>query len=208
MRFSTVLKLGPNREMTREGFTLFRNVSVARIGVQVYGKDEGTGVDPGPDGLIHITRTAEEVFRPETLESGNGKSLVILHPDEGDDPIPPQYDVTPENWQSLTHGVMFNMRRGFGEQKDESVCDVMIYTPEAVREIDLGMREVSLGYVADYFQTGPGRGEQRNIYINHLALLPKGRCGAACAFRDKAGAQKSLSTIVLDSLLAAFRTAR
>jgi hypothetical protein len=35
MRFNTILKLGPNREMTKEGFTLFRNVSVSRTGEQV-----------------------------------------------------------------------------------------------------------------------------------------------------------------------------
>jgi uncharacterized protein len=193
MRFNTILKLGPNREKTREGFTLFRNVSISRVGVQIYGPDEGTGIEPGPDGFIHITRTSEEVFRPETLASGNGKSLVILHPDE---------DVTPENWRELTNGVMFNVRRGSGEQSDESVCDLMVYTDEALREIDLGMREVSLGYDADYFQTGPGRGEQRNIYINHVALVPKGRCGASCAVRDSA--QKAFSIPLLDSWLAAF----
>jgi hypothetical protein len=182
MRFNTILKLGPNREMTKEGFTLFRNVSVSRTGEQVYGPDEGTGIKPGPDGFIHITRTPEEVFRPETLESGNGKSLVILHPEE---------DVSPENWRALTHGVMFNMRRGTGEQRDESVCDLMVYTPEAVREIDLNMREVSLGYDADYYQTGPGRGEQRNYYINHVALVPAGRCGSSCAVRDHAHEEKN-----------------
>jgi hypothetical protein len=182
MRFNTILKLGPNREMTKEGFTLFRNVSVSRTGEQVYGPDEGTGIEPGPDGLIHITRTPEEVFRPETLESGNGKSLVILHPEE---------DVSPENWRALTHGVMFNMRRGTGEQRDESVCDLMVYTPEAVREIDLNMREVSLGYDADYYQTGPGHGEQRNYYINHVALVPAGRCGSSCAVRDHAHEEKN-----------------
>jgi uncharacterized protein len=177
MRFNTILKLGPNREMTKEGFTLFRNVSVSRTGEQIYGPDEGTGIEPGPDGLIHITRTPEEVFRQETLDSGNGKSLVILHPEE---------DVSPANWRELTHGVMFNMRRGTGDQRDESVCDLMVYTPEAVREIDLNLREVSLGYDADYFQTAPGRGDQRNFYINHVALVPAGRCGASCAVRDHA----------------------
>jgi hypothetical protein len=182
MRFNTILKLGPNREMTKEGFTLFRNVSVSRTGEQVYGPDEGTGIEPGPDGLIHITRTPEEVFRQETLDSGNGKSLVILHPED---------DVSPENWRTLTHGVMFNMRRGTGDQRDESVCDLMVYTPEAVHEIDLNMREVSLGYDADYFQTAPGRGEQRNCYINHVALVPAGRCGASCAVRDHAHEEKN-----------------
>lgn len=195
MQFNTILKLGPNRERTREGFTLFRNVSVSRTGVQIYGADELTGIQPGPDGLVYISRTPEEVFRPETLDSGNGKSFVILHPEE---------DVTPVNWRDLTHGVMFNMRRGSGEQKDDSVCDVMVYTDELLREIDLGMREVSLGYDADYFETGPGRGEQRNIYINHVALVPSGRCGPRCAVTDHRGPPQSENTrLVLDAIRAA-----
>jgi putative transposase len=40
--------------VTKEGFTLFRNVSVSRTGEQIYGPDEGTGIELGPDGLIHI----------------------------------------------------------------------------------------------------------------------------------------------------------
>jgi hypothetical protein len=177
MRFYTTLKLGPNRELTREGFTVFRNVSVSRVGAQVYGPDEGTSIEPGPDGLIHIIRTPEEVFRRETLESANGKALVIYHPND---------DVTPENWRDLSHGFMANARRGTGAQEDETVADIFVTSNEAVREIDLGMRELSLGYDADYFQTAPGRGEQRNIYVNHLALVPKGRCGSVCAVRDNA----------------------
>jgi uncharacterized protein len=192
MRFNTILKLGPNREKTREGFTLWRNVSVSRVGVQIYGPDEDTGIEPGPDGFIHLMRTPEEVFRPETLDSANGKSFTLLHPEE---------DVTPANWRDLTHGIMFNARRGTGIQSDESVVDVMVYTDDLVRQIDLGMREVSLGYDADNFQTGPGRGEQRDIYINHVALVPKGRCGGSCAVRDSA--HRSFSIPLLDSWLTA-----
>jgi len=143
MRFYTTLKLGPNREKTWDGFTVFRNVSVSRVGEQVYGPDEGIGVAPGPDGLIRIMRKPEEVFRQETLDSGNCKSLVIDHPDNEDESIP---DVRPENWRELTHGVMVNLRRGTGDQSEESVADIFIGSDEVLREIDLGLRELSLGY--------------------------------------------------------------
>lgn len=198
MRFYTTLKLGPNREMTRDGFTVFRNVSVSRTGEQIYGPSENTGIEPGPDGLVHIMRTPEQVFRPETLDSGNCKSLCIDHPDD---------DVVPENWRTLTHGFMVNLRRGTGDQQDESVADIFVGSPEAVREIDLGLREVSLGYDADYFQTGPGHGEQRNIFINHVALVEAGRCGSRCAIRDhkpKEGCMKNKKSF-LDRILAAVK---
>lgn len=176
MRFHTTLKLGPNREQTREGFTLFKNVPIARTGEQIYGPDE-VDVPAGPDGLVHIDRPAREVFRAETLDSCNGKSLVINHPID---------DVDLDNWQSLTHGVMFNVRRGSGEISDHQVADILVTTRQAVQEIDSGTREVSLGYDADYFDLGEGRGEQRGITVNHIALVPSGRCGGSCAFRDHA----------------------
>jgi hypothetical protein len=195
MRFHTILKLGPNREVTKEGFTVFRNVSISRVGEQVYGPNEGTGIEPGPDGLIHITRTPDEVFRQEALDSCNGKSLVIDHPDD---------DVTPENWRTLSNGFMVNARRGTGDQRDECVADVFVTTPEAIAELDSGMREVSLGYDADYFETGPGRGDQRNYYINHLALVEAGRCGSRCAFKDHAiNPKENIMSKIWDRLQAA-----
>src|SRR5580704_15675345 len=142
MRFYTTLKLGPNREKTPEGFTLFRNVAISRTGWQTYGAAELPGIEAGPDGLIHIYRSPEEVFRPDTIASCNGKSLVIEHPEE---------DVAPHNWRDLTNGFMFDARRGAGDQKEECVADILVTTLEALADIDADMREVSLGYDADYF---------------------------------------------------------
>jgi len=175
MRFYTVLKLGPNREITPEGFTLFRNVTIARTGEQIYGPGE-VDIPAGDDGVVHVMRTPEEVFRPRTLESIAGKPLVIDHPMD---------DVTPANWQHLAHGVLLDPRRGSGDQKDDTVGDLLVCTAQALAEIDGGKREISLGYDADYYQTGPGRGEQRNIIVNHVALVNEGRCGGRCAVRDK-----------------------
>ena len=174
MRFYTTVKLGPNREITPAGFTLFKNVSIARIGEQIYGPDE-TDIEPGDDGLVYITRTPEEVFRPETMQSFNGAPFTIDHPLE---------DVSPHNWQTLANGFFVDVRRGTGDQKDEMVGDLLVTTAYALAEIDSGTREVSAGYDADYFQTGVGRGEQRNIVGNHVALVEAGRCGSRCAIRD------------------------
>jgi uncharacterized protein len=182
MRFYTTVKLGPNRELLPSGFTLFRNVSVARTGEQTYGPEE-VGIDPGPDGLVYIDRTPEEVFRPESVDSLNAATYVIDHPIE---------DVSPDNWQHLAHGMFFNARRGSGEQKDELVADLVVTTAYGLSQIDNGKREISLGYDADYFKTGDGRGEQRNIIINHGASVDDGRCGERCAVRDHACGRKGV----------------
>jgi hypothetical protein len=193
MEFFTTLQLGPHREVTKEGFTLFRDVSISRTGEQIYGPGE-TSIEPGPDGLVRIIRRPEEVFSPETLASCNGKSLVIDHPED---------DVTPENWTQLTQGFMVNARRGSGDQRDECVADVLVTTMQAIQEIDSGKREVSLGYDADYFKTGDGIGEQRNLLINHIALVDAGRCGSRCAIRDKA--HKGDKSMKLKDRIAAFK---
>jgi len=175
MLFHTIVKLGPNRELTPAGFTLFKNVSIARTGERIYGPGE-TEIERGPDGRVHITRSPEEVFRPETLASFNGAPFTIDHPID---------DVTPENWQDLTHGFFVNVRRGDGEQKNQMVGDLLVTTKYALAQIDSGSGEVSAGYDAEYVQTGEGAGIQRNILGNHIALVDEGRCGPSCAIRDR-----------------------
>jgi hypothetical protein len=176
MRFYTTVKLGPNREITPAGFTLFKNVSIARTGVMIYGPGE-TDIDPGPDGRVYVTRTPEEAFRSETLSSFNGAPFVIDHPID---------DVDPNNWQELANGFFVDVRRGSGDQKDEMVGDLLVTTAHALAEIDSGTGEISAGYDAEYRKIGEGRGEQFNIIGNHVALVEKGRCGSRCTIRDKA----------------------
>ncbi|WP_454763335.1 DUF2213 domain-containing protein [Cupriavidus campinensis] len=176
MRFYTVQKLGPKRSLTPEGFLLCEEVPVARTGEMLYGPGE-VPVEPGPDGLIRISRTPEEVFRAETMASCMGKDATLDHPDDF---------VQPSNYAALTQGVMLNPRRGTGLADDLLVADLLIKHPDAIKAVqDEHIEEVSLGYEADYIQVSPGRGEQRNIVVNHVALVERGRCGPRCAIGDK-----------------------
>jgi len=176
MRFYTVQKLGPKRSLTPEGFLLCEEVPVARTGEMLYGPGE-VPVEPGPDGLIRISRTPEEVFRAETLASCIGKPVTLDHPDDF---------VTPANFATLGKGAMLNLRRGTGIADDLLVADLMVTDQQAIDAIQTdGIEEVSLGYEADYEQVSPGRGVQRNIVVNHVALVERGRCGPRCAIGDK-----------------------
>ncbi|WP_313817890.1 DUF2213 domain-containing protein [Cupriavidus sp.] len=176
MRFYTVQKLGPKRSLTPEGFLLCEEVPVARTGEMLYGPGE-VPVEPGPDGLIRISRTPEEVFRAETLASCIGKPVTLDHPDDF---------VTPANFAALGKGAMLNLRRGTGIADDLLVADLMVTDQQAIHAIQTdGIEEVSLGYEADYEQVSPGRGVQRNIVVNHVALVERGRCGPRCAIGDK-----------------------
>lgn len=176
MRFYTVQKLGPKRSLTPEGFLLCEEVPVARTGEMIYGPGE-VPVEPGPDGLIRISRTPDEVFRPETLASCIGKPVTLDHPEDF---------VTPANFAALGKGSMLNLRRGTGIEDDLLIADLLITDQTAIDAIqDDGIEEVSLGYEADYEQVSPGRGVQRNIVVNHVALVERGRCGPRCAIGDK-----------------------
>lgn len=176
MRFFTVQKLGPKRSLTPEGFLLCEDVPVARTGVMEYVQGE-VPVEAGLDGLIRISREPDEVFRTETLASCVGKPVTVDHPDEF---------VNPSNFSQLAKGSMMNVRRGTDEQSDLIVCDLLITAADAIKAVqDDEIEEVSLGYEADYEQISPGRGVQRNIVVNHVAIVPRGRCGPRCAIGDK-----------------------
>src|SRR6476659_7186605 len=110
MRFYAPTVIGSKQSLTPEGFLLCRDVVLARTGEMLYGPNE-TGVAPGMDGLCHIERSEEEVFRPETIASFNGKPFV-------DAPGHPSEDVNPDNWKAYTKGVVMDPRRGSGAEDD------------------------------------------------------------------------------------------
>ncbi|WP_232734899.1 DUF2213 domain-containing protein [Achromobacter ruhlandii] len=185
MPFYTVEKLGEKQELTNEGFLLCRDVPIARIGELLYADGE-VPVEATPDGLIKINRSPEEVFRPETIASFEGKPVTLDHPDDF---------ITPETWRQLAVGTVQNVRQGQGIENDYLFADLLITDAQAIEDIRSGLREVSCGYEADYEQVEPGRGEQRNIIGNHVALVERGRCGPRCAIGDKEPSMKKKTLV-------------
>ena len=204
MKFHVTEKLGPKQSLTPEGFLLCLDVALARTGMMIYGPNE-TPIEEGDDGLVRIFRDDAEVFNEITLASANGKPVVNEHPDS---------DVTPDNWVQLAKGICLNPRRGEGAYDDLMIGDLLITVPEEIEAVQAGLREISLGYEADYEATGPGAGKQTNIIINHIALVESGRCGPRCAIGDQKTEVKPLLTKepemasknkVLDMLMKAFK---
>jgi hypothetical protein len=171
----TTARLSAKQSLTPEGFLLCKDVPIARIGDMIYAAGE-VPVEPRPDALIVISRTPEEVFRTETMASFEGKPVTLGHPDEF---------VGPESWNALSVGTVTNVRRGTGIEDDYLFADLLVTSKAAIDEVQNGLREVSCGYEADYEQLEPGRGVQRNIVGNHVALVERGRCGPRCAIGDE-----------------------
>ena len=176
LHFTTEL-LGPNREKTPEGFLLCRNVPIARTGMQLYGSGETPVEDDESGQGVRIHRRPEDVFRPETMNSFNGKPVVIDHPED---------DVTPDNWKDLAVGVTLDTRQGVGAENDLLMADLLITDKDAIRAIlEEGLDQVSCGYEAEYEEEKPGVGYQVEILGNHVALVEAARCGPRCSIRDE-----------------------
>lgn len=174
MKYYAPTKLSDNIHETPEGFLLCVGVPIARTGEMVYGENE-TPLQVGPDGIITVSRSDDEVFSEKTMASFEGKALTIGHPDAF---------VSPSNWTELAKGVIKNVRRGSGEQSSDLIADILVMDAMAIGLVKQGLREVSCGYEAEYVQDEPGKGQQKNIIGNHLALVQEGRAGPAYAIND------------------------
>jgi len=145
---------------TPEGYLKDRPV-LTSIGIFEYGN---------PDGSVRRElRLPEDVFDEESLRSYRGKPIIITH-DAG--------LVNKENVAENQIGTILSngMRDG-----DDVKADIIIHDTDAMK--DSGLKELSLGYNLDLDET-PGvwngmhyDAVQRNIRINHLALVREARAG-------------------------------
>lgn len=173
MKFYSPIEFSPHIRKTPEGFLACENVAIARAGELEYGGDE-TPIDAGADGRVRITRSADVLMDKDCLASFESKPVTLDHP--------PDF-VTPETFQEYAVGSVQNVRGA----DDKIIADLLIMDARAIDAVEKGLfRELSCGYEADYEQVAVGRGVQKKILGNHVALVSRGRCGASCAIFDKA----------------------
>lgn len=144
---------------TPEGY-LIDNPILTRVGIFEYHNPDGT--------IRRELRLPEEVFAAESLASYKGKPVILTH-EAG------LVDV--ENVQQEHIGTILSE----GMQDGDNVrAQIVIHDAES---LDYGLRELSLGYTQTPDETpGVWNGQpydaiQRNIQINHLALVEKARAG-------------------------------
>lgn len=144
---------------TPEGY-LIDNPILTRVGIFEYHNPDGT--------IRRELRLPEEVFAQESLASYKGKPVILTH-EAG------LVDV--DNIQQEHIGTILSE----GIQDGDNVrAQIVIHDAES---LDYGLRELSLGYTQTPDETpGVWNGQpydaiQRNIQINHLALVEKARAG-------------------------------
>lgn len=162
---------------TTDGY-LVTDARVARGGniQDYYGHEIGEGE---PNQLFKIWRPEDEIFRADSLATFAHKPVTLEHP---------AIEVTPETWR----------RDAVGHVGSEVVRDgefvrvpLVVMDAGAIEAIENGTREISMGYDCDLVMqagtTADGRaydGYQRNIRINHCAIVPAGRAGPQCRIGD------------------------
>lgn len=145
---------------TEEGYLVDHPI-VTTCGIFEYKNDDGS--------TRRELRLPENVFDKKSLESYKGKPIIITH-DAG--------EVDKENVRREQIGTI--MSEGYRDG-DSVRCEIIIHDTNALKSC--GLKELSLGYSLDTDDTpGVYHGEkydciQKNIEINHLALVGEARAG-------------------------------
>lgn len=145
---------------TEEGYLVDHPI-VTTCGIFEYMQEDGT--------VRRELRLPEEVFSEKSLKSYKGKPIIITHDAR---------EVDKENVRKEQIGTI--MSEGYRDG-DNVRCEIIIHDTNALKEC--GLKELSLGYAMDKELTpGTYQGEkydciQRDIEINHLALVGEARAG-------------------------------
>ena len=161
---------------TPEGYLKDRPI-LTRVGIFEYENADGS--------VRRELRLPEDVFDPESLASYRGKPIIITH-DAG--------LIDKSNVHEESIGTILSE----GYRSEDCVrAEIIIHDTEAMKESKL--KELSLGYSLDLEETpGEWNGQhydaiQRNIRINHLALVGEARAGDKARLNiDGRGKKKSL----------------
>ena len=161
---------------TEEGYLRDRPI-LTRCGIFEY---------TNPDGSVRRElRLPEDVFEPASLASYKGKPIIITH-DAG--------LVDKDNVHDEIIGTILSEGYRSG---DDVRADIVIHDTDAMK--DCQMKELSLGYSLDLDETPgvwngmPYDARQRNIRINHLALVSEARAGDKARLNiDGRGSKKTL----------------
>lgn len=165
------------RQTDINGFTTIKDNPISKVGVFPYlGREIGA---PDGDRIYQVYRPAEELSKPETLESFNLLPWVDEHEMLGDGGTPAE-----EKGVQGTTGENAHFEAPYLRNT------LRIYSDYMKRLIEQGKIELSPSYRCHYdFTPGEFEGQrydaiQRDIRGNHLALVKQGRTGKDVAVQD------------------------
>lgn len=187
MQFIDAVAVAGTRR-TGDGY-LVAEAKAVRTGIQLYTGDE---VGKPELKVVRVYRPPEEVFAGDSLQSFTHAPVTIDHPAEA---------VTAENWKSLAVGEVSTMAKADGEWVH---LPLILKDAAAIKSVEDGKRELSAGYTCSLDWTAGVTADghqfdaqQRNIKINHLALVDRARAGPQARIGD--GAEWGIAPITEDA---------
>ncbi|MDX0937415.1 DUF2213 domain-containing protein [Sinorhizobium medicae] len=177
MQFTDAATVAGTRR-TADGY-LVADVRTARTGIQLYAGHE---LGKPEMQVVKVYRPEDQVFGKASLGSYAHKPVTNDHPDEA---------VTADNWKALSVGQIGDEVARDGEFVR---IPLIVMDGGTISEIEGGKRELSAGYTCD-LAWEPGTtpaGEkydaiQKDIRINHVAIVQRGRAGSEARIGDGAG---------------------
>ncbi|MDF9439515.1 DUF2213 domain-containing protein, partial [Acinetobacter baumannii] len=171
------------RSFTKEGYLKCVNVRLAKAPQvrQYYAYEFPSLEGYTADQVINVYTPAEELFKPEAIQSFNGVDATDYHP--------PKNEINASNWKDYHIGYCENVR----QEGDYLVGDLLIKDKISIDLIQSNERlEMSLGYGALLIvEQGtapdgtPYQAKFINFIGNHVALVKYGRCGGDCRIGDE-----------------------
>ena len=158
----------------------------ARTGLYKYIGDE---IGLKTKKVVTVKRSENEVFKKASLDSYSNVDVTNDHPDEF---------VNAKNYKNHSVGHVISAKR----DGDFVLVDMLIKDAQAIKDIENGKVNLSAGYSADYSKIDDQDAdyEQKNIMINHVALVHKGRGGPQVKVNDKlAESLQMKNKVTLDS---------
>jgi hypothetical protein len=153
------------------------------------------GLDGEPNRTIRVYRPPEEVFATDSMASYAHKPVTMSHPNEM---------VDAANWADHAKG-----QTGGEVIRDGQFVRVpmLLMDAAAINEWKEGTRELSMGYTMD-LEVKDGvtpEGEsfnatQRNLRMNHLALVPHARGGSQLRLGDVSSEDSDMSDVKLTTV--------
>jgi len=181
-----VLTVDGSTKTTKEGY-LVVDARVARTGIQVYHGSELGLV--GRDKL-RVWRPEEEVFKDASLKTYAHRPVTLNHPKDG---------VNAQNWKQLA----------VGQTGDEVIRDgqtvrvpMVLMDAAVIEAVKGGIRELSMGYSCELELVDgvtpdgePYDAVQRNLQMNHLAVVAMARGGSELRIGDTKGVDQMTDTV-------------
>ena len=177
MKFTDAVTVSGARK-TEDGY-LIAEARCVRTGIQVYTGDE---VGKPEMKSVRVYRGPEEVFADASLQSFTHAPITMDHPTES---------VTADNWKNLAVGEVSTMAKKDG---DWIHLPLILKDAKGIKAIEDGKRELSAGYTCELEWTAGLTADgksfdaiQKNIRINHLAVVDAARAGSKARIGDSAG---------------------